>query len=90
MEQLEGSWDAIVEEGDDSTIRDQVVEVVEHEQGCPSMILTQMPSMRLFRAAVPNIRHGDVGTEGIDLLVDGMDMMLGFGWYKEGKRRSEI
>ena len=85
-----GKWTVVAEEGDSSSKSDQLVEIVEDEQGGPHVKFGKMPSMRLLKAATPTIKFGRDGKNGIDLVVEGMDMMVALGFNDEGKRSMEI
>ena len=85
-----GRWEVVVDEGDDLVKKGQDIAVVEDEEGGPCLKLDVLPSMKLVKAATATVSHGKEKTEGVDLVVDGLDMMLALGCDKEGKQSLEI
>ena len=57
---------------------------MEDEQGRPSLKMADMPAMKLFKAAIPSIKSGAEGRIVIDLVVEGLDMMLALEWSESG------
>ena len=84
-----GSW-SVVSDGDECVREGQKIEIGEGESGGPVVKLDDLPSMRLVKAVTPMTRYGKDEKEGVDLVVEGLDMMLSLGFGDEGQRTLQI
>ena len=85
-----GTWRLVVDENNDSIRKNVSLEVVEDEQGRPTVKMAQMPPMKVFQAAIPAVKSGAKGRTGVDLVVEGLDMMLALGDNEAGDESLEI
>jgi CubicO group peptidase (beta-lactamase class C family) len=86
----EGTWSISVQNEDDTTSKAQALDITEGTENEPRVTLGQMPAMKLLRAAAPRKRYGKETKEGLDLVVEGLDMMLCLGYDEEGKPALEV
>ena len=85
-----GKWRVTVAEGDRTVKKDQMLEILEDSDQHPTMKFTEMPALRLLKAAIPAVEFKKPGKQGIDLVVEGLDMMLSFGYDEQGKQTLEV
>ncbi|KAJ9616722.1 hypothetical protein H2200_000441 [Cladophialophora chaetospira] len=91
-EDWEGRWEVFggKDQTDEKDVRrGQVLEIAEL-QGKPCLKLDYLPYMQLVQAAMPPVRYEKEAKQGIDLVVDGLDMMVSLGYNDAGECELQI
>lgn len=88
-ERWRGKYEVVVKENDQLIQKGQIVEIVK-EDGQPYVKLEQLLGMRLIKAAMPSVRHEKKGKKIIDLVVEGLDMMVTLTYDSAMERMTQI
>ena len=76
--------------GEDRTVKiGHVVQIVE-EDGGSVLKMGEFPGMRMLKAAMPSSKAKERDGEMIDLVVDGLEMMITLGVSEEGEKMVQI
>ena len=87
--QWKGNWVVGVEDDDLLVKEGQIFEILE-EEGQPCIKLDGLPSMKLVKAAMPAVACGNHGLRALDLVVEGLDMMITLRYAEGGQRVMQV
>ncbi len=84
-----GAWEIAVDKDDKSVKKGQILQIMEGNQE-PSVKLDDLPTLKLLKAAMPSDESGIDDRKTIDLVVDGLDMMITLRHSDDGERKVQI